>query len=195
VEPALSSKPVETPLAIAPSPAPIPVEAAAEPEAAAATSEATATAASASASMPPDAPLPPAAPVAATAPPSAPAAAATEPPPVLTPLPEGEPWSPEAARLLEAARRQLRERLPRKALVFLEQAAALEPSHIGIKRILTQTRIEARRSEIESLTTIAVDAFVQNNYPKAKKAVEKALALDPENRKAKELLKILRALS
>jgi tetratricopeptide (TPR) repeat protein len=138
------------------------------------------------------APLPPAAPVAASAP--RPAKAASEPPPFLTPLPEGEPWSPEAARLLEAARRQLRERLPQKALVFLEQAAALEPSHVGIKRILTQTRIEARRSEIESLTTIAVDAFVQNNYAKAKKAVDKALALDPENRKAKELLKILGAL-
>ena len=116
-----------------------------------------------------------------------------EPPP-LTPLPEGEPTSPDAARLLESARRRLRERLPQEALKLLEEAAALEGDHRGIQRLLAQTRLEARRSEIESLTTAALDAFVQNKHARARTAVEKALALDPKNRKAQELLKILRSL-
>ena len=33
-----------------------------------------------------------------------------------------------------------------------------------------------------------------NEYPKAKKAVDKALTLDPGNKKAQELVKILGAL-
>ena len=119
--------------------------------------------------------------------------APVEPPP-LTPLPEGEPGNPDAARLLESARRQLRERLPQKALKLLEEAAALAGDHPGIQRLLAQTRVEARRAEIESLTTAALDAFVQNKHRKARTAVEKALALDPKNRKAQELLKILGSL-
>jgi hypothetical protein len=35
---------------------------------------------------------------------------------------------------------------------------------------------------------------VANNHPKAKKAVEQALVLDPQNKKARELLKILGTL-
>jgi Tfp pilus assembly protein PilF len=53
---------------------------------------------------------------------------------------------------------------------------------------------EARRGEVEALTTTALNAFVENNYPKARKAVEKALVLDPKNKKARELQKILGAL-
>lgn len=53
---------------------------------------------------------------------------------------------------------------------------------------------ESRRGEVEALTTAALNAFVENNYPKARKAVEKALALDPKNKKARELQKILGAL-
>jgi serine/threonine protein kinase len=134
----------------------------------------------------------------AEAPKAEPAEAASgapaEAPPVLTPLPEGSPSTPEAARLLEAARRQLRERAPQKALPLLEEAAASDPAHAGIQRLLAQTRTEARRAEIESLTTAALDAFVQNNYSKARTAVERTLALDPANRKAQELQDILGAL-
>jgi tetratricopeptide (TPR) repeat protein/predicted Ser/Thr protein kinase len=126
---------------------------------------------------------------------------ATPPPPAgqaaptpLTPLPEGDPLSPGAAALVETARRFLRDRSPQKALAPLEQAAVIEPGHAGIQRLLSQTRIEARKTEIESLTTAALNAFVANNYAKAKKAVEKALVLDPKNKKAQELLKILGAL-
>jgi tetratricopeptide (TPR) repeat protein len=54
--------------------------------------------------------------------------------------------------------------------------------------------LEGRRSEAEALTTAALDHFVKNDYGKARKAVEKALALEPKNKKARELLKILGAL-
>ena len=125
---------------------------------------------------------------------AAPSGLAGEPPPPLTPLPEGTPSHPEAARLLEQARRTLRDRQPQKALSALEKAAALEPTHLGVQRLLVQTRIEARKAEIESLVTSALDHFVANEYGKARKAVDKALALDPSNKKAKELVKILGAL-
>jgi tetratricopeptide (TPR) repeat protein len=109
----------------------------------------------------------------------------------ITPLPEGAPKDAEAARLLDSARALLRERQPGKALALLEQAAAREPGHAGLEHLLTSTRLDAKRSEIESLTTAALDHFVANRYAKARQAVEKALALDPTNRKAKDLLKIL----
>jgi serine/threonine protein kinase len=113
---------------------------------------------------------------------------------LLTPLPEGTPQNPQAASLLEAARLLLKDRQIQKALVPLEQAAALEPGHPGIARVLSQTRSEVRRAEVESLSTAALNHFVQNDYPRAKKAADKLLALDPSNRKAQELLKILGAL-
>jgi len=131
-------------------------------------------------------PPPPPAPAPAAAPPPTPPAA--EP---LPPLPEGAPQVAEAARLVERARLLLRDRQPQRALPLLEQAATAEPGHAGIQRLLDQTRTEARKAEIESLNNAALDHFLKNNYGKAKKAVEKALALDPGNKKAKDLLKIL----
>lgn len=53
---------------------------------------------------------------------------------------------------------------------------------------------EARRAEAATLTASALNHFVQNNYGKARKAAEKALALDPSDKKAKELMKILGTL-
>src|SRR5262249_28434188 len=140
------------------------------------------------------APVPVPAPVRAPAP-AAPSAAATATPPpapavpLLTPIPEGVPKNPEAATLVEAGRLLLRDRQSQKALEPLEKAAGLDPSHAGIQRLLNQARQDARKAEVESLTTSALNHFVGNNYPKARKAVEKALALDPQNKKAKELLK------
>jgi len=126
---------------------------------------------------------------------AAPASSAVHSAEALTPLPEGAPSNPEAAALVDSARRLLRERAPQKALEPLERASSLEPGHGGIQRLLAQTRADARRAEVESLTTAALNHFVQNNYAKAKKAVEKALALDPANKRAKELAKILGSLS
>jgi tetratricopeptide (TPR) repeat protein/predicted Ser/Thr protein kinase len=115
-------------------------------------------------------------------------------PPLLTPLPEGPPGNPEAAALVEAARRHLKERSSQKAVPLLEQALALEPGHPGIQRVLEVARVDARKAEAANLTTAALNHFVSNNYAKSRKAVEKALALEPENKKAKELLMILGTL-
>ena len=40
----------------------------------------------------------------------------------------------------------------------------------------------------------ALDHFLQNNHSKARKAIDKALAIDPGNKKAREMLRILGAL-
>jgi tetratricopeptide (TPR) repeat protein len=119
---------------------------------------------------------------------------ATPAPDQLTPLPEGSPSNPDAAALVDAARRLLRDRDPQKALSLLESAAEIEPEHTGLLRLLTVTRVEARRAQIEALTTAALEHFVRNEHRKAQDAVEKALALDPKNRKALELRTILGAL-
>lgn len=123
-----------------------------------------------------------------------PAPQASPDPVQLTPLPEGPPSNPKAVELLDQARRLLRERAALKALPLLEEAASLEPTHKGIERILSLTRIEAKKVEVEALTTAALNHFLQNEYGKARKAVDKALALEPENKKAKELMKILGSL-
>jgi Flp pilus assembly protein TadD len=120
---------------------------------------------------------------------------APEEPAPLTPLPEGDPTQTEAAELVETGRRLLRDRKPREALQYIEKAAEIEPRHVGIQRLLVQTRIDARKAEIEELTTTALNHFVENRHRKARKAVDKALSLDPNNKKAKELLKILKTLT
>ena len=53
---------------------------------------------------------------------------------------------------------------------------------------------EGRRSEVEALTSAALDHFLQNNHAKARKAIDKALAIDPGNKKAREMLRILGAI-
>ena len=50
---------------------------------------------------------------------------------------------------------------------------------------------EGRRSEVEALTSAALNHFLQNNHGKARKAVDKALAIDPGNKRALEMLRIL----
>jgi tetratricopeptide (TPR) repeat protein len=54
--------------------------------------------------------------------------------------------------------------------------------------------VSADARQVESLTSAALRHFVGNDHGKAKQAVEKALALDPGNRRALELQKILGAL-
>jgi tetratricopeptide (TPR) repeat protein len=117
------------------------------------------------------------------------------PPPPLAPLPEGEPASPEAASLLESARRLLRDRSPRQALPLLEQAAGIAPDHAGLRRILSLTRVEARKAEVETLVGAALDHFLRNEYAEARRAVDAALALAPADRKAGELRDVLSALA
>ncbi len=52
---------------------------------------------------------------------------------------------------------------------------------------------EGRRSEVEALNSAALNHFLQNNHAKARKAIDKALAIDPGNKKAQEMLRILGA--
>jgi Tfp pilus assembly protein PilF len=47
---------------------------------------------------------------------------------------------------------------------------------------------------VEALTSAALNHFLQNNHAKARKAIDKALAIDPGNKKAREMLRILGAL-
>jgi len=121
----------------------------------------------------------------------------SEPPPVaappiesLTPLPADA----EAGRLLEEARRHLKARDPGKAVPGLERALELAPDHPAIARLLGVARLDARRAEAASLTTAALNHFLQNDHARARAAVEKALALDPENRRAGELRQVLGVL-
>jgi tetratricopeptide (TPR) repeat protein len=116
---------------------------------------------------------------------------ASPPPESLTPLPEGPPADAEAVRLLEEARRHLKARDPAKAVPLLEQASALAPDHAAIVRLLAVARLDAHRAEAVSHAAAALNHFLQNDHARARKAVEKALSLDPENRRARELRQVL----
>jgi tetratricopeptide (TPR) repeat protein len=118
-------------------------------------------------------------------------AAAASPVAPLAPLPEGTPAHPEAASLLDAARRFLRDRSPQAALPLLERALTFEPDHAGLRRILGLTRVQARKAEVEKLVGAALDHFVRNEHAQARRAVDAALALAPLDRKAGELRKVL----
>jgi len=53
----------------------------------------------------------------------------------------------------------------------------------------------SRKTDVELLTTAALDRFLKNDHTGARRAASMALELDPQNRKARELLKILGVLS
>jgi len=52
----------------------------------------------------------------------------------------------------------------------------------------------SRRVEAEALTASALRHFMANEHDKARKVVDRALDLDPVNRRARELQRILRVL-
>jgi len=54
-----------------------------------------------------------------------------------------------------------------------------------------QAALDARRSEAASHAAAALDHFLRNDHARARKSVEKALSLDPENRRAEELRQVL----
>ncbi|PYQ18006.1 MAG: hypothetical protein DMF79_16075 [Acidobacteria bacterium] len=115
------------------------------------------------------------------------------------------PWSPRYLQLQvyideEGARRRA-DALAAAAREHLEQAAqrALTtlPGHANAQKVLAASPPPARdprRAEIESLTTEALDHFVGNDHEKARAVIERVLALDPANRKARQLLRILGTL-
>jgi tetratricopeptide (TPR) repeat protein/predicted Ser/Thr protein kinase len=133
---------------------------------------------------PPGTPIRPAAPLAPAPAPPPPVAAAKAPPAPPPPAPKPAPAPPAPA---PGAPKPIAAEKPAAAVVATP-ASTLTPPPEG------RSEAEIRKADVERLTTLALNAFVENNYPKAKKAAEKALGLDPENKKARELMKILGAL-
>jgi tetratricopeptide (TPR) repeat protein len=82
-----------------------------------------------------------------------------------------------------------------EARAAAEQALAALPGHAAAQKVLDGLAVpparHPRQAEIESLTTAALDFFVGNEHEKARAAIERVLAVDPENRKALELRRIL----
>jgi tetratricopeptide (TPR) repeat protein len=115
-----------------------------------------------------------------------------------------------AESFLVAARGHLAEGRPDEALRVAENVLTTDPTHAGALEVRDRAtqelrarratsgdegrRADAVRVQVESLTSEALDYFVQNDHRAARQAVEEALALDPRNRRARELLKILGAL-
>jgi tetratricopeptide (TPR) repeat protein len=73
-----------------------------------------------------------------------------------------------------------------------EPAVPVPPSDPGTPSRTSSP--EGRRAEVEALTSAALNHFLQNNHAKARKAIDKALAIDPGNKKAREMARILGAL-
>lgn len=101
-----------------------------------------------------------------------------------------------------------------EARAAAEQALAALPGHAAAQRVLDELGPAASRDEpiilgpdevpspspqsrhlrpadIEALITAALDLFVGSQHDKARAAIERVLEVDPENRKALELLRIL----
>ncbi len=140
-------------------------------------------------------PAPPSPPKLEPAPvPSSPVEQAQGAAPVEAPEPAPMSPSPDPPPLAPAA--PLAAPPPQGEAVQLPGLAAARPAPAATLTPTPEARSEGdlRRAEVERLTTVALNAFVVNDYPKARKAAEKALGLDPANRKARELMKILGAL-
>jgi tetratricopeptide (TPR) repeat protein/predicted Ser/Thr protein kinase len=58
----------------------------------------------------------------------------------------------------------------------------------------TRAADAARKAEAASLTTAALNHFLQNDHARARRTVERALALDRDNRRAQQLLDVLGVL-
>jgi tetratricopeptide (TPR) repeat protein len=118
----------------------------------------------------------------------------------------------KVAGLIQSARDHLAQGRVAEARAAAEEALNLEPGQPQALEILKSpspgstppgpppaasppSRLAAtRRAQVESLTSAALNHFVGNDHGKAKEAVERALALDPGNRKAMELKQILGTL-
>jgi tetratricopeptide (TPR) repeat protein len=116
--------------------------------------------------------------------------------------------------LAASARESLSRGDPAEARAAAEQALAALPGHASSQKILdelgpppsgeepiilgpdevpspfAQSRY-LRPADIEALMTAALDLFVGSQHDKARAAIERVLEVEPENRKALELLRIL----
>ena len=77
---------------------------------------------------------------------------------------------------------------------YRELVASLEAMSPGTPGTESPAQAARRKADAAALATAALDHFVHNDHARARASVEKALALEPANRKAQELLKILGSL-
>jgi tetratricopeptide (TPR) repeat protein/tRNA A-37 threonylcarbamoyl transferase component Bud32 len=136
--------------------------------------------------------------------PAPPPPAPAPPPPVEVPVAAAAP-APVSAPAPMAAAAPVAPPAPVAAPAARRAAASPERLDAVLSQIVSATKTPVpkaappeaggdRKSDAEALTTAALDHFVKNEYGKARRAVEKALALEPQNKKARELHKILGAL-
>jgi tetratricopeptide (TPR) repeat protein len=128
---------------------------------------------------PPPAPAPPPAPVPEPEPPPAPPLVAKPTPPPPAPTPPPPPPAPAAKPSAPAS----------------APAARPAAAPAAAASLVTPPPVSAPApGEVDALLESALNSFLMNDNKKAKKAVDKVLALDPGNKKAKELIKLLGAL-
>ena len=123
-----------------------------------------------------------------------------------------------AARLVETGREHLAAGRVDAARAAAEGALASMPGHGPAVRLLEALRsvgagadvpappppertppppavpVDSRKAEAEAHAARALQRFVANEHARAQEEVERALRLDPENRRARDLQKILRIL-
>jgi len=122
-----------------------------------------------------------------------PQAAAPEPPPTAE-APQPVPATDDAEPVVESASAEPAvEAGPSEGLptVEVEEAASDAPEGEASDEARAAS---SRRVEAEALTASALRHFMANEHDKARKVVDRALDLDPVNRRARELQRILRVL-
>jgi tetratricopeptide (TPR) repeat protein len=103
------------------------------------------------------------------------------------PPPEATPEAPQEAP---------QEAMPVPTPVATPEAEPVATPHVGPEAAPKKEESPAnpRVAEAVALSSAALRHFVQDEHEQARQAVERALALDPGNRRARELQKILRVL-
>jgi tetratricopeptide (TPR) repeat protein len=119
----------------------------------------------------------------------------------------------DADRLVATARERLAQGREQEARVVARQALATLPGHAAAEKLLQALGEEPRQpppagapvtkdspptdprqAEAATLSAAALRHFLANEHARAREEVERALALDPANRRALELQKVLRVL-
>ena len=118
------------------------------------------------------------------APPAPPITDATAPMAALA-LPVAEPTAPAAAVTTTA---------PPAPAAAEPQAEAAPPPAAEPEPVPAAAAADPRIAEAVTLSATALKHFLKDDHERARQLVERALALDPENRRAQELGKILRVL-
>jgi serine/threonine protein kinase len=130
------------------------------------------------------------------APPSEPVGVASgeEEPASPGPEPDPAPWEPAPEPAEPAVREPAAPPGVEPAGSASEGEAGPPPGPPPAEETASATVSASRRVEAEALTASALRHFMANEHDKARKVVDQALHLDPLNRRARELQRILRVL-